>query len=396
MSRALVELRIALVRLGHRLGSLRPIRPHVVLATAHASRIGGNLAAIADELARTQPSVVVITLTHHAGGGLGGKLRAALDAVVAGYHLARARLFVVDDYFFPIYAVSPRRGTRVVQVWHASGAFKRMGHSLSGKSFGADRSLTSRVRIHANYDLCLISSRSVLPHYAEAFGQPPERFTAEIGIPRTDLFFDADAVARASAEIRRRYHLPARRRVILYAPTFRGDRIGDARHADDLDLVELHRALGEDHVVLVRQHPFVRVPARIGPELSAFAVDVSDHPDVNELMLVSDLLVTDYSSAIFEFSLLERPMAFFAPDLDAYQHERGFYFDYRSGVPGPIFDDSAALARWVRDGPFDLERIRRFRDAAFDVADGHASRRFVERVVAPALSGVPRSLEPGS
>ena len=104
-------------------------------------------------------------------------------------------------------------------------------------------------------------------------------------------------------------------------------------------------------------------------------------------MLISDVLITDYSSAIFEYSLLERPMAFFAPDLDAYERERGFYFDYRSGVPGPVFTETRALARWLRDGPFDLDRVRRFRDASFEVADGRASQRFVESIVLPALDG---------
>ena len=70
-------------------------------------------------------------------------------------------------------------------------------------------------------------------------------------------------------------------------------------------------------------------------------------------MLVSDVLVTDYSSAIFEFSLLDRPMVFFAPDYEAYERERGFYFDYRTGVPGPIFETTAELAAYLRAGIFD-------------------------------------------
>ena len=383
-----VELRIWLVRVGHWIGARLPLRATVVLATAHAPRIGGNLVAIRDEMERRLPGVRVTVIAHRPGEGVVGKLRAAVHGLLAGYHLARARLFVVDDYFFPIYVVRPRHGTRIVQAWHASGAFKKMGHSLAGKTFGADRALTSRLRIHANYDVCLISSRNVLPHYAEAFGLPPDRFVSDIGIPRTDLFFDADAGAAAWAEVRRRYRLPPDRRVILYAPTFRGDRVTDARHHDGLDLRHLRGALGEDYIVLVRLHPFVRARARIGSELSGFAFDVSDHPDINALMLVSDVLVTDYSSAIFEFSLLGRPMAFLAPDLDAYERERGFYFDYRSGVPGPVFTETDALARWLREGPFDLERIRRFRDASFDVADGGASRRFVERIVLPALGPI--------
>jgi CDP-ribitol ribitolphosphotransferase len=254
------------------------------------------------------------------------------------------------------------------------------------RSFGADEALTSRVRIHANYDICLIGSQTATPHYAEAFGQPPERFVSRLGIPRTDLFSDADATARAAAQVRQRYGLPPNRRVVLYAPTFRGERVTRARHSEELDLGELRRELGDGFVLLVRQHPFVRSASPIGAQLAGFAFDVSDHPDINELMLVSDILVTDYSSAIFEYSLLERPMAFFAPDLDAYERERGFYFDYRSGVPGPVFTETRELASWLRNGPVDLERVRRFRDASFEVADGRASRRFVERIVLPACS----------
>jgi CDP-ribitol ribitolphosphotransferase len=110
-------------------------------------------------------------------------------------------------------------------------------------------------------------------------------------------------------------------------------------------------------------------------------------------MLVSDVLVTDYSSAIYEYSLLGRPMAFLAPDLDDYEGERGFYFDYRSGVPGPVFETTAQLAAWLRAADFDLDRVARFRDASFDVADGRSTARFVDRVVLPALAGTPREPE---
>ncbi len=151
---------------------------------------------------------------------------------------------------------------------------------------------------------------------------------------------------------------PAGRRVILYAPTFRGDTITDAHATDDLDLHALKAVLGDDHVLLVRLHPFVRSQTPIGPELADFAIDVSDYPDINELMLVSDVLVTDYSSAIYEFSLLGRPMVFFAPDYEAYEKERGFYFDYRTGVPGThLRDDARRSPRTCAPVSFDLERV---------------------------------------
>lgn len=381
---ALVALRVALVRLGFLAGRLFPVRPRVVLATGHGARIGGNLTWIRDELRRSQAGVPIVELAHEPGGRR-RQLAAAIHAVSAGFHLATARLFVVDDYFFPMYVVRPRRATTYVQVWHACGAFKRFGYSVLDKSFGADEAYVRSVPIHSNYDLCLVSAARFAGAYAEAFRVPVERFSARLGIPRTDLFFDEERKARTIADLRRRYGIPEGRRVILYAPTFRGERITVARDPTDLDLAELHSALGDDHVVLLRSHPFVRARLQADPGLGDFVIDVSDHPDMNDLMLVSDVLVTDYSSAIYEFALLGRPIAFFAPDHDAYEAERGFYFDYRSGVPGPIFTDTAELAAFLRAGAFDAARVRQFAAESFDIADGQASRRFVDEVVLPAL-----------
>jgi len=388
MSGIIVLVRLALVRIGFAVGRLLPQRREVLLATAHASRIGGNLAFIRDELAASQPDVEVAVLAHRTRGGWGGRLAGSLMAVRAGWALARSRVVVIDDYFFPVYAVRPRRGTTVIQTWHASGAFKTFGHSVANRTFGADAALTHRVRIHANYDLALVGSQASAPAFAEAFGMPIERVVSRHGIPRTDLLCEPARRERATAEVRARLRLPAGRRVILYAPTFRGDRVTEARHRDDLDLHRLAELLGEDHVLLLRLHPFVRRSVRLDTSLAGFVRDVSSEPDINALMPVCDVLVTDYSSAIFEFALLGRPMGFFAPDLADYEAERGFYIDYRNWVPGPVFTATDPLAGWLRSGPFDTARVQAFAAAAFEVADGRASRRIVEEVLLPALRRV--------
>ncbi len=381
----LVEIRIWVVRVGFALARPLPLRRRVVLATAHDPALRGNLAIIRDELAARHPGIPIVVIAHRPAAGLRGRVAALGQALAAGYHLATARLFIVDDYFFPIYVVRPRAGTTIVQTWHASGAFKQFGYSVLDKSFGADEALTDRVAIHSNYDVCLVSSASVAPHYAEAFRLPLERFVSRLGIPRTDVLFGDERIAGVVADLRERYAIPDGHRVILYAPTFRGDSVADATASEGLDLRRLRDVLGGDHVVLVRLHPFIRDHAPIDPVLAGFAIDVSDHADINELLLVSDLLVTDYSSVIYEFSLLGRPMVFFAPDRAAYERERGFYFDYVSGVPGPVFETTAPLAQHIRDGVFDLGRVEAFRAASFDVADGRATARFVEEIVLPAL-----------
>jgi CDP-glycerol glycerophosphotransferase (TagB/SpsB family) len=380
---AFVAARAFLVRVGFLVGRMLPRRSHVVLASAHGDRITGNLAWIREGIRRDLPGVAIVELTFRPGGAR-TYVRAAVHALTSGFHLATARLFVVDDYYFPMYVVRPRGGTTYVQVWHACGAFKKFGYSVVDKHYGADAAQVEAIPIHTNYDLCLVSAARFIPAFAEAFRVPPERFTAALGIPRTDLFFDADRTAAAAAAVRRRYAIPEGKRVILYAPTYRASRMTNARDPLDLDLAQLEAAVGIDHVILLRSHPFVRPRSRLASG-SAFAIEVSDHPDINELMLVSDVLVTDYSSAIYEFALLGRPMAFFAPDHATYASSRGFYFDYASGVPGPIFTSTDELAGWLRTGEFDTERVRQFAAESFDVADGGATARFVDGVVKPAL-----------
>lgn len=383
---AVLRVRIWSVRLGSAIGRRRPVRARILFATAHGSALSGNLAMLRDALVRRGfGAVAAQSVGMASGGGLRARLALLRQGVRAGYEIATSRVVVVDDYFFPLYVVTPRPGTTVVQVWHACGAFKQFGYSVADKTFGADARLLRHVRIHANYDVCLVSSMAVAPHYAEAFGQPLERFRSDLGVPRTDVLFGAERIERVVAAIRHRYALPVDKRVILYAPTFRGESVGAAR-ADGLpDWHRLRDALAADHVLLVRLHPFIREALVIDRELDGFVTDVSDHPDINELLHVADVLVTDYSSVIFEYALLGRPMVFFAPDLAAYERERGFYFDYRSGVPGPVVETDEALAAAIRDPAPDLERVRAFAQRSFDVADGGATDRVVDQLLLPAL-----------
>ena len=343
---------------------------------------------IQQELAARTPPVPVKVVTLKRGGLL-SRFGPLVTTFQAGYELAASRVTVVDDYYFPMYVVEPRDGTARVQVWHAAGAFKKFGYSVLEKGFGADAETVKHVRIHSNYSLALVSSMSIAKHYAEAFGEPGPIFTSRVGIPRSDVFGDPDRRARAEARVRSTYPLPEGREVILYAPTFRGETVGKARYADLMDLDVMHRVLGDDHVLLLKLHPFIRDAVDVPPELRGFVIDASGDPDVNELMLVSDVLVTDYSSVIYEFALLGRPIAFLAPDDNEYDEERGFYFDFRRQAPGPILDTTEELAAVIRAGDWDLERVRAFGARSWDVPAGGATRRLVDTVLLPALAGEP-------
>jgi CDP-glycerol glycerophosphotransferase (TagB/SpsB family)/phosphorylcholine metabolism protein LicD len=380
-------LGIAVARLGFLVGCMRRPRPYIVFATRDPATIAGNLRFIRLELERRRLGIPVRVVGYRTRPGLRGRLTSAWEAARVGYHLAAARAFVADDWLFPVQAVWPRRGTTRVQVWHAAGAFKRFGFSLVGDSSGTDDEMLRRVPMTSNYDLCLVSSVAATGAFSEAFRMPPERLVSSLGLPRTDALLDPAYQARATEAIRSRYGLPTDRKLLLYAPTFRGEDVHEARYDDTLDLATMRDALDPDWLLLLRMHPHVGQRTRLGPDVAGFVVDVSDWPEMTDLLPVADLLLTDYSSAIFEYSLLGRPMAFLAPDLDAYQVERGFYIDVPGDLPGPVFESTEALAAYVAAGQFDTGRSRAFARRWFDVADGRAAERFVSQVVLPAVRG---------
>ncbi|HEX7173335.1 MAG TPA: CDP-glycerol glycerophosphotransferase family protein [Candidatus Limnocylindria bacterium] len=293
--------------------------------------------------------------------------------------LAQADVILLDDYQPAIYRLPPDPGRRIVQVWHASGAFKTVGYSRIGKPGGP----SPFWRRHKNYTAAIVSGQHDVPYYAEAFGIPEER-VAPIGIPRMDRFFDEEQRAAGRAAALATFPAIEGRTVILFAPTFRGHGPRDAWYDyDQVDWAGLHAAsVAADAAVIVKMHPFVAESPPIPEPLRDRLIDGTRAPiDVNDLLFAVDLLITDYSSIIFEFSALLRPMLFFAYDLEAYVASRDFYVPFAEFVPGRIartFDEVLAA---LRDGDFQFDKVQAFAQRHFDHLDGGATDRVIDALV---------------
>ena len=203
-----------------------------MLATARVASLEGNLAHLHAAMRASQPDREYVLLLEPYSYGLLGKV-AYLGRLIRGmYHLRTAGLFIVDNAYLPIHVAPHRSGTTVVQVWHAVGALKR---------FGADtlRPLAEpeRTFLHRHYDYVVTTSEIARAPYSAALRTPIERVLA-LGAPRTDFFFDESALAAARARLLAAHPLLAGRRIVLYAPTFRGR--GPAKRAGGgLDAVRL-------------------------------------------------------------------------------------------------------------------------------------------------------------
>ena len=320
---------------------------------------------------------------HNNAGGMGYLWRYLKLCFI----LPKAGTVLIDDTCNLFGAFRLRKGSRLIQTWHSCGAFKKWGYSIAGLSFGQDPEELDRFPAHRYYDLVTVSSPECIPHFNEAFGfdRTGRRCVRATGIPRTDYFFDEGNRGAAFEKLHRLYPQAAGKKVLLYAPTYRGD-ADDAQPPKMFDIRAMMERLGGGAVLLIKQHGFVRKKTVIPAECRGCAFDVSGSMNIEELLFVSDAVITDYSSLIFEYSLFLRPMVFYAYDLDEFYDYRGFYYRYDNDfLPGDIVRsegelfESAAKALEGADEEA-RARLRRFRDRFMSACDGHSSERIVNYI----------------
>ena len=165
----------------------------------------------------------------------------------------------------------------------------------------------------------------------------------------------------------------------MFAPTFRGNGQNTAHYNfDKLDLRLMKERLGNEYVLVMKLHPFIKDLPVLGEEYKDFVLDLSHEREINDLLLVSDILITDYSSVCFEYALLNRPMIFFVYDLEGYIASRDFYYPYEAFVPGPIVRTSEELVNVITNEAFEVEKLEKFRDKFFDHLDGKSTERVVD------------------
>jgi CDP-glycerol glycerophosphotransferase (TagB/SpsB family) len=359
----------ALLRIVRVFFSRLKVRPNrVVLATARVSTLDGNLLHIHRAMVERHPELDYVLLLEPYSYGLAGKLAYLVRLVRGMYHLQTARLFVIDNAYLPVHVAPHKPTTTVVQVWHAAGALKRFGLDTATPLAEPERAF-----LHRYYDAVVVGGEWTRAPYAAALRTPIERVLA-LGSPRTDFFFDQEALAAARARVLAVHPELAGRRVVLYAPTFRGRGAGK-RAAPGMDAPKLRAALPADHALVLKTHP------NLDPDATATAgYDVVADPtgDINDLLALTDILITDYSSSIVEFALLGRPIILLVGDLATYEVDPGLYLDYRTEMIGTQVVDTDGIIDAIASGRSDLSGYPAFIDRQLGASRGGASARFVE------------------
>jgi CDP-glycerol glycerophosphotransferase len=367
-----------------------PVRDAILLLSFDGKSCTDNPLGIAEELRRRGDSRPQVWAVRDWSVPVPPGARSVLIGT-AGYFaaLGRSKYLIANDHLAQPYRRRP--GQRYVQTWHGT-PLKRLGYDIVKPSFfSGSRYFDFMAADVARWSTFISPNPFSTPIFRQAFRYDGE--VIETGYPRNDALLAATGVAddpaagARAAAIRGLLGIPGSRRIAMYVPTWRDNQHhGTSAYRLDfqLDLAAAASRLGEEYVLLVRGHHlmdgWVRASGAPG-----FAIDVTGYPDINDLLLITDVLITDYSSVMFDFAPTGRPMLFFTYDLDEYRDElRGFYFDFEADAPGPLL----ATSEQVIDALGDLEQVasgyaaahRAFTARFCPLDDGKAAARACDRI----------------
>lgn len=292
---------------------------------------------------------------------------------------ATAKYVFLAEASREVSCVNKRSETTVIQLWHGCGAFKKFGMSTAELLFGDNRKVYEKYPFYKNFDLVQVSSKEVIWAYKEAMSIKENNIIKPIGVSRTDIFFDKTFIKTAKDKIIKLFPNRVNKKIILYAPTFRG-RVINGKISDCFDVSRFKEELSDQYVLIMKYHPLIKNRPVISEDNKDFAIDLSDTFSIEELICISDICISDYSSLIFEYSLFERPLIFYAYDIDEYHDWRGFYYNYEDMTPGPICKTNDEMLSYIKniENEFDKQKVIDFKNKFMSACDGNSTNRVLE------------------
>lgn len=333
---------------------LLPVRNKVTLISRQSDSASEDFLMLKAEIEKQSPKTEVKILSKKLRKSPGALISYIGHIFVQMYHIATSKTVVLDSYCIAVSVLKQRRSLRVVQIWHAMGALKRVGLSILGEEEGSNPKLAKAMRMHRNYTHVLASGKACVKPFAEAFGCD-EKSIVIGSLPRVDRLMSEDIRQRTIDKIFDIYQelkqaKDCDKKIIVYAPTFR-------KHKDISTEIEdlINTISSEERIIVIKKHPLMKLCIEDRP-----GVIIDDTFSTEEMLYIADYVIADYSAIVFEAALLNKPMCFYAFDLDEYMASRSFYLDYEKDMPGAICKDVDEVETVLKDFCFDLEAVKNF------------------------------------
>lgn len=335
----------------------------MILADAHHDEIPFSMLAIKDELMQHPELQITELYWNNSSCSVLGIFR-NMACFMKKY--ATAETVIICDNFLPAASCRKRKGTSVIQLWHACGAFKKFGYDTS-----ADIPSYYKGNVLANCDLVTVSSQICVKPFSSAM-RLPEKAVRPVGVSRTDLYFNDTFNQACRNQFFSQYPNAQGKKIVLWVPTFRGNPgIASVKGLDDI--LHARDQLKDTHYFIIKLHPHTQA------HIEGTNCSISSE----ELLPVADVVITDYSSILFDAMIYKHPLILFVPDLDEYLDNRGFYLDYNT-LPGLRAQNLEQLLQILTDEYLLHSSVNKvytdFYDKYMASCDGHSTKRIINYI----------------
>lgn len=289
---------------------------------------------------------------------LWGQFLYFMNCIKQLYLINTSRIVLLHDNNYVV-SHFKRKGVIVLQVWHACGAIKKFGNAIE------------REYPIANYDYVLATSVYWQDAYSQAFSVPRSH-VLPIGLPRTDELFDHQWLDDRKKELYQKYPELQNKKVILYAPTFRGN-IYKGFTAVPFDALSIIKQLPDDYVLLYKFHPLMGNYQLADDQ----RIINMNHEDTHALFSISDYLISDYSSIVFDYMILEKNLLFFVPDLDDYSKSLGVFVDLND-FQCPMCQNEDEIVNAIKNNLCEVKHMKEIKNVFFNYQDGLSTQRVID------------------
>ena len=286
--------------------------------------------------------------------------------------------YIFVDDFSPFFKyITPHKKTKLIQVWHAGVGFKSVGYARFGEK-GSPYPFDSP---HRKYAYTIVGGEALQEVYAETFGVNKET-CLPFGVMRIDGYMEPEKINQFKQEFYQEYPQFENKKIILFAPTFRGSGQRRASYPyTRLDLQAIYEMCGDEYVFLIKMHPYIRKLIEIDEKHQDKIFEFSQFPDINQLFYVTEILITDYSSNIYEFSLQRKPIIFYAFDKEKYELIRSVHRTLDEHAAGKVCKTMSEVIDTIKTKDFQLEKLYQFVDENFDRSEGLASDKVIDYIL---------------
>lgn len=344
----IIKLGIFILNIIYFIIKLVPVQNKVTFISRQKNEPTTDFLMLRDDLQKKDKNLKVVMLCKRLEGNLFDKFKYFLHMFVQMYHIATSKVVVLDSYCICISILKHKKSLKIIQMWHAMGSFKKFGYSILNQKEGSSSKIARLMGMHKNYDYVFTSGEACKKNFAEAFNVSLDKMVV-MPLPSVDLITKPKYIKASRRRVLSKYPDINKKKVILYAPTFRKNKDMKKDIKKLIDEVDFSK-----YNLVVKLHPLSK--AIIKDERIIFDNSFS----TLDMAIVSDYVITDYSAVVFEIAILNKPLFFYAYDKETYLDDRNFYMDFDNDMPGFISKNPKEIIKAIEEDNYDLKKVKKF------------------------------------